>query len=119
MMGIVSLNLVNHQRRGNAHCSGAPFLARVEYMSRGSLHLILLDNAIDLPLTIRRELLIDAAKGMRYLHNCNPPIIHRDLKVCIVFVRCYAKCTDVGENPCRATTSWSTNTGAARWPTLA
>ncbi|CAH8270092.1 unnamed protein product [Arabidopsis lyrata] len=22
----------------------------------------------------------DVAKGMNYLHNCNPPIVHRDLK---------------------------------------
>ena len=23
---------------------------------------------------------LDAAKGLLYLHSCNPPIIHRDLK---------------------------------------
>jgi len=28
----------------------------------------------------RLGMILDAAKGMQYLHSCNPPIIHRDLK---------------------------------------
>ena len=28
----------------------------------------------------RLGMVLDAAKGMQYLHSCNPPIIHRDLK---------------------------------------
>ena len=25
-------------------------------------------------------MVLDAAKGMQYLHSCSPPLIHRDLK---------------------------------------
>lgn len=51
-----------------------------EYMSRGSLHDILHNKmaVFEWPLILR--MLSDTARGMTYLHSCNPPIIHRDLK---------------------------------------
>jgi serine/threonine protein kinase len=52
----------------------------MEYMERGSLRDVLnkTEGKIDWKLKIR--LCIDAAKGMEYLHNCKPPLIHRDIK---------------------------------------
>ena len=33
-----------------------------------------------LPWRRRVEILLDAALGMAFLHNCDPPVVHRDLK---------------------------------------
>eukprot|EP00055_Hartaetosiga_balthica_P016027 m.98859 g.98859 ORF g.98859 m.98859 type:complete len:1251 (-) comp9023_c2_seq2:133-3885(-) len=57
-----------------------PFLV-TEYMSRGSLDVILRKKDA-YPLTEERRLmfLLDTASGMSFLHNLSPPRIHRDLK---------------------------------------
>ena len=51
-----------------------------EYMEHGSVKDVLekTGGRIDWKLKIR--LATDAALGMEYLHSCDPPIIHRDLK---------------------------------------
>ncbi|CAL5350797.1 unnamed protein product [Camellia sinensis] len=53
-----------------------------EYLSRGSLYRLLHNPGARESLDERRRLSMayDVAKGMNYLHNCNPPIVHRDLK---------------------------------------
>eukprot|EP01132_Coremiostelium_polycephalum_P004784 gene4784-5967_t len=51
-----------------------------EYMPRGSLYSILHDPNILLPWALVKKMCIDAAKGIVYLHNSNPVILHRDLK---------------------------------------
>ena len=52
----------------------------VEYMSRGSLYQVLHDPTIDLSWDTVLSMLADTARGMNYLHECKPPVIHRDLK---------------------------------------
>ena len=51
-----------------------------EYMSRGSLYDILHNKMIVVEWPLILRMLSDTARGMTYLHSCNPPIIHRDLK---------------------------------------
>uniref|UniRef100_A0A2P2KJL1 non-specific serine/threonine protein kinase n=1 Tax=Rhizophora mucronata TaxID=61149 RepID=A0A2P2KJL1_RHIMU len=53
-----------------------------EYLSRGSLYRLLHKSGAREVLDLRRRLNMayDVAKGMNYLHNRNPPIVHRDLK---------------------------------------
>jgi len=51
-----------------------------EFMERGSLFSILADDTIILEWPLILTMLEDAARGMVYLHTCQPPIIHRDLK---------------------------------------
>ncbi|KAG6496517.1 hypothetical protein ZIOFF_044384 [Zingiber officinale] len=53
-----------------------------EYLPRGSLYILLHKNVTKETLDERRRLSMafDAAEGMNYLHKCNPPIVHRDLK---------------------------------------
>ncbi|KAL6574944.1 copper transport protein ctr1 [Orobanche minor] len=53
-----------------------------EYLSRGSLYRLLHKPGAKEALDERRRLSMayDVAKGMNYLHKCNPPIVHRDLK---------------------------------------
>jgi len=51
-----------------------------EFLSRGSLANILLDETIEMDWGLRLQLGFDCARGMTYLHSRNPIIIHRDLK---------------------------------------
>jgi serine/threonine protein kinase len=57
-----------------------------ELCSLGSLRSLLDDNDKVLPLDMRINLALQVAEGMCYLHNQNPPIIHRDLKSHNIFV---------------------------------
>ncbi|KAG5593126.1 hypothetical protein H5410_043640 [Solanum commersonii] len=51
-----------------------------EYMPRGSLFKVLHRNNPPLDLKRRLRMALDVARGMCYLHQRNPPIVHRDLK---------------------------------------
>ncbi|XP_057957359.1 mitogen-activated protein kinase kinase kinase 1-like isoform X2 [Malania oleifera] len=51
-----------------------------EFLPRGSLFRLLQRNTSKLDWRRRVHIALDIARGMNYLHHCNPPIIHRDLK---------------------------------------
>lgn len=51
-----------------------------EFLPRGSLFRLLQRNTTKLDWRRRILMALDIARGMSYLHHCNPPIIHRDLK---------------------------------------
>lgn len=57
-----------------------------ELCSLGSLRQVLDDNDRSLPVDVRINLVLQVAEGMTYLHNQDPPIIHRDLKSHNIFV---------------------------------
>eukprot|EP00546_Thalassionema_frauenfeldii_P013997 CAMPEP_0178929612 /NCGR_PEP_ID=MMETSP0786-20121207/20717_1 /TAXON_ID=186022 /ORGANISM="Thalassionema frauenfeldii, Strain CCMP 1798" /LENGTH=851 /DNA_ID=CAMNT_0020605929 /DNA_START=723 /DNA_END=3278 /DNA_ORIENTATION=- len=57
-----------------------------ELCSLGSLRQLLDDNEKILPLGLRVSMALQVAEGMAYLHNQDPPIIHRDLKSHNIFV---------------------------------
>jgi serine/threonine protein kinase len=57
-----------------------------ELCSLGSLRNLLDDHEKILPLGLRISLALQVAEGMTYLHNQDPPIIHRDLKSHNIFV---------------------------------
>lgn len=40
----------------------------------------LLPPSVDLPFKKKKQMMLDVASGMQYLHSQNPVIIHRDLK---------------------------------------
>jgi serine/threonine protein kinase len=75
----------------------------IELMPRGSLFDLLHTPAdpsrrVRLPWRRRLAMMQDAARGMTYLHACNPPIIHRDLKSmnCLVSENWRVKISDFG-----------------------
>eukprot|EP00002_Diphylleia_rotans_P005174 TRINITY_DN142_c0_g1_i10.p1 TRINITY_DN142_c0_g1~~TRINITY_DN142_c0_g1_i10.p1 ORF type:complete len:744 (-),score=160.74 TRINITY_DN142_c0_g1_i10:408-2639(-) len=64
-----------------AACTTPPNLCIVlEFMQRGSLYDALHDEKIEIIPAMQISFLMDAAKGLQYLHLSTPPILHRDLK---------------------------------------
>ncbi|OVA02507.1 PAS domain [Macleaya cordata] len=51
-----------------------------EFLPRGSLFHLLQRSTARLDWRRRVLMALDIARGMNYLHHCNPPIVHRDLK---------------------------------------
>ncbi|XP_061359501.1 probable serine/threonine-protein kinase SIS8 isoform X2 [Gastrolobium bilobum] len=51
-----------------------------EFLPRGSLYRLIHRPNSQLDERRRLRMALDAARGMNYLHNCNPVIVHRDLK---------------------------------------
>ena len=60
----------------------------------------LLENVSTIPLTLKRSILSDVARGMVYLHHHRPQIIHRDLtaKNVLLSTSLVAKVTDFGNS---------------------
>ncbi|KAK9062851.1 hypothetical protein SSX86_020041 [Deinandra increscens subsp. villosa] len=59
----------------------APHLSIVtEFLPRGSLYKLLHRPNNQLDIRRRLKMALDTARGMNYLHNCTPVIVHRDLK---------------------------------------
>jgi serine/threonine protein kinase len=71
------------QYLGSAYApSGREVCICMEYMPLGSLYRLLHNAAYEFSLARIKSICIDTARGINYLHNQSPPIIHRDLKVC-------------------------------------
>ena len=60
----------------------------------------LLENAPNLPLSLKRSILENVASGLLYLHERNPPVIHRDLtsRNVLLTTSLAAKITDMGNS---------------------
>ena len=52
----------------------------MELMENGSLYSIIHNDVLPLDIELVASILSDAAKGLRYLHEAKPPVIHGDLK---------------------------------------
>ena len=79
MQTIRHTNIVLFLGAGRFRPEGQPFLI-VEFMRRGSLRHVLDDEGIQLTDRRKIQFATDVAKGMRFLHNLDPPRLHRDLK---------------------------------------
>ena len=56
----------------------------MEYMQYGSLHDLLHNETMYAGGEIILQILRDVAQGVRFLHTNKPPILHGDLKVCVL-----------------------------------
>ena len=58
----------------------------------------LLETSPGLPLALKQSMLTDVARGLLYLHNHNPPVVHRDLSARNVLLTSslVAKISDLG-----------------------
>ncbi|KAL0464161.1 UNVERIFIED_CONTAM: putative serine/threonine-protein kinase SIS8 [Sesamum latifolium] len=78
----------NHEKSQTSKCSSLhgsynspPNLSIVtEFLPRGSLYRLIHRPNNQLDERRRLRMALDAARGMNYLHNCTPVIVHRDLK---------------------------------------
>jgi len=62
-------------------CTVAPNICIImEYMPLGSLYRMLHSPNVSFSMERIKSVCIEATKGLSYLHNFKPPIIHRDLK---------------------------------------
>ncbi|CAM8991699.1 unnamed protein product [Rhodiola kirilowii] len=84
-----------------------------EFLPRGSLFRLLQRNTSKLDWRKRVHMSLDIARGINYLHHCNPPIIHRDLKSSNLLVdrNWTVKVGDFGLSRLKHETYLSTNTG--------
>ncbi|KAL6578953.1 copper transport protein ctr1 [Orobanche minor] len=89
-----------------------------EYLSRGSLYRLLHKPGAKEALDERRRLSMayDVAKGMNYLHKCNPPIV-RDLKSPNLLVdrKSTVKVCDFGLSRLKAKTFLPSKSAAGTW----
>ena len=82
----------------------------VHYGRRGKTDLTLIMESVssdmdkflevhrNVPLPLKLSILLDISYGLVYLHECNPPIVHRDLTARNVLItnNCQAKIADLG-----------------------
>lgn len=84
-----------------------------EFLPRGSLFRLLQRNTSKPDWRRRVHMAVDIARGVNYLHHCNPPIIHRDLKTSNLLVdkNWTVKVGDFGLSRLKHETYLTTKTG--------
>lgn len=55
-------------------------IAPYAQMPRGSLYSVIHNAGVAFDCELVKRIMLDAARGMNYLHHCSPIILHRDLK---------------------------------------
>ena len=83
---------------GAVVAKGQPPQLVMELMENGSLYSIIHNDVLPLDIELVASILSDAAKGLRYLHEAKPPVIHGDLKAMNILVddRLTGKLADFG-----------------------
>lgn len=83
--------------------------------SRGNLFTLLESGQLDNK--AKKKIALDICNAMAYLHACNPPVLHRDLKSLNVLLNedNVASITDFGFATVKASAQVTTSVGSAAW----
>ena len=75
-----------------------PVMLVREFMSNGSLHNIIHNDQAPLDLELQANILVDCVRGLKYLHEAEPRIVHGNLKSTNILInaRMTGKLTDFG-----------------------
>jgi Protein tyrosine and serine/threonine kinase len=73
---VLFMGVCHDEEQGELYC--------VSELMKGDLGSLLVDESsrVNTPLSERIRMALDAAKGVAWLHTRDPPVLHRDLKVC-------------------------------------
>lgn len=52
----------------------------LELINHGDMYQLIADKSKEIDWPLRMKIVLDIAKGMTFLHTCEPPIVHCDLK---------------------------------------
>jgi len=99
-------------------CSTPPNLSVVtEYCDGGSVARMLRDTHSHLPWRRRLSMLLSVARGMRYLHTLDPPVLHGDLSTENILLDRHLniKITDYGLHSMKSINQPITRSGSAAW----
>lgn len=110
MAGLRNPNIVQFY----GYCPSPHYCLVMEYMPKGSLYgLLHSDHPLDLSMCY--HFVVDIANGLAFLHACNPPVLHRDLKSLNILLDQHfrAKLSDFGLSKIKSETRHTSAKGQA------
>uniref|UniRef100_A0A6A7GAJ4 non-specific serine/threonine protein kinase n=1 Tax=Hirondellea gigas TaxID=1518452 RepID=A0A6A7GAJ4_9CRUS len=98
-------------------CTVPPHLCLVTELLEMSLFDLLHNTSIPLPWRIKVKMALGTARGLEFLHLCDPPILHRDLKSANILLDQHfdPRLADFGLSREKVMTTMTAQTGTFQW----